>query len=113
MTTPQIEALAKEYVDLEYQITHWKERQTEIQDQLRELLPPGTKHPAGNLTVTVSKPRETINTTAFAKAYPVTTHPEMYSPKPDTKKIRQHLAPNQLAQQGLITQGTPLVKVTT
>lgn len=62
-----------------------------IKSELRKLGP--GSHPAGAFTVTVS-PNRRLDEAKVTELYPVVRYAHLYVAKPDPKKIRAALAPN-------------------
>lgn len=88
----EVEALALEAVKLADEQGAITERIDTIKARLLVLLPHGS-HPAGPYRVQVKAGPRRLDTAALEQAFPVVQHPELYSPKPDTAKVKHHLAP--------------------
>ncbi|MBC7308267.1 MAG: hypothetical protein H5T80_15355 [Dietzia sp.] len=104
----EVEALALEAVKLADEQAAITERIDTIKARLLTILPPGT-HQAGPYRVQVKAGPRRLDTTALEAAYPVIEHPELYSPKPDTAKVKHHLAPAVL--DGFYVEGRPQVVI--
>lgn len=73
------------------------QRADEIKAQIRDLLTeagPGD-YQAGAETIKASAPR-TVDTGKVADSYPASTHPYLYTLKPDVKLVRAHLDEEQI-----------------
>lgn len=101
------EQLVKEYVALDEQRAGINERMDAIKHELRTL---GTgSHPIAGVTVSIS-PNRRIDETRVANLYPISSHPELYTAKPDTKKLRQEL-PAKVVDSLMTDVGEPRVSV--
>lgn len=91
----EIEQLVTTEVKLADEAAAIAERREQIKAQLLAKLEPGT-HQAGPYQVIVKAGPRRLDTAAVEAAYPVVEHPELYSPRPDTTKVKHHLAPAEL-----------------
>ena len=106
MTTPDYNTLIHEWSRLETDRKQIVEAQDAIKAALRDL--PAKKHTfdAGTITISINR---TINPAAFAERYPIHEYPQFYTAKPDSTKIRDALAPAEIAE--LSTEGQPRVTI--
>ena len=84
------ETLVKEYVRLREQRDQLDQAMDGIKEQLRGL-DAGTHEIAG-LQVVIA-PNRRLDETRVTTLYPVSSHPELYTAKPDPKKVREELPP--------------------
>lgn len=82
------DTLVKEYAQLTDQKNSIDERLDAIKAELRGL--GAGSHSIAGLTVSIS-PTRRIDETKIALLYPISSHPELYTAKPDPKKLRAEL----------------------
>lgn len=105
----EVEALALEDVKLQDEAAAIAERREQIRARLLALHPGTGSIPAGPYKVTVRAGARRLDPAKVAEAYPVVQHPELYSPKPDTTKIRHHIAAADL--EPFLIEGKPTVVI--
>lgn len=103
-----LELLAGELVKRQDAIAADVERIAEIKTILRDRLPVGT-HPVGPFTVQVKAGAKRFDPKAFTAAFPFEVRPDLYSAQLDTAKVKDAVAPRELA--AFYSQGAPTVVV--
>src|SRR5690606_29931330 len=88
--TVNYQNLVKEYVQLRDQREQIDQAMDGIKEQLRGL-DAGT-HTIAGLQVVIA-PNRRLDETRVTTLYPVSSHPELYTAKPDPKKLREELPP--------------------
>lgn len=91
LTPEQLEQLAAEREDLRKRVADHTERLAVIDSRLRSLGP--GDHPAGIYTVAVKPGANRLDLAAVAADHPIDQFPELWVGKPDTKRVREHIAP--------------------
>lgn len=110
MKTP--EQYAQELTTLNNAISRLEEQRETLLEEIRQQYPPTGETLDGGLTVSPGVKR--LNIKRIEELFPLTTHPMLYTLKPaqvDTKKVRAHLSPLEIQEQGLETIGLPRVSV--
>lgn len=105
----QLAPLAAELATVQEKINDLRDQESTLKAQILDLThgDPAT-YGAGNVDVIVSQASR-LNLAAIAKAYPATTHPQLYALTPDTKAVRHYLAEADL--EPFLTRSAPSVKL--
>lgn len=108
-TEARLEALAREYADLNARREPIENRMQEIRAEFRNLLDYGTSRHAGQ-TISIQH-NPIFDEDAFRAAYPVGRYPHLYKQAPpDRAAIKENLAPAEV--RAFHTEGAPKVVIT-
>lgn len=107
MTTPNLTALAREYVDLDAKREATQERLDAIKLEFATALSVG-KHDLDGVPVTVS-PNRRLDVGKAAENYPVTEFPHLWKASLDTKALKDEIGKNRY--EALTVENRPRVTV--
>ena len=99
LDTDTLGKLADRLVKVQLALQPLRDEEAALKAQIRELLAakgPG-KYAAGGHVVNAQATRR-LDLDAIAKAYPANERPSLYTLKPDTKKVRASLPPDEIEQ---------------
>lgn len=106
-----LKSVATRIVEITAEIGVLQQEKEALTAHLLRNLAPGSRTPAGDLTINVSKPVERLNTARLTQAFPVTDRPDLYKPIIDTAKVKQAISTVDLQALGVFDVSTPRVSV--
>lgn len=97
-------SLINQIVEKRALVEQLEDQINELEAQFLETHDPGT-YKVGSYKVTVKNPPQRLNARKVQAAFPVSERPDLYTPKLDTRKVRNSFAPKDLEEQGFYTYG--------
>lgn len=103
-------AIITQILDNRHQIATLEQQNAELEDHLLKTHEPGN-YPAGDHTLTITKPSRRLNTRKLATDYPAMQYPQLYKQTIDTKRVREAFAETYLETRDYYTQGRSQVRI--
>lgn len=103
-------AIITQILDNRHQIASLEQQNAELEDYLLKTHEPGN-YPAGDYTLTITKPSRRLNTRKLAADFPAVQYPQLYKQAIDSKKVKESFAVDYLEARDYYTQGRSQVRI--
>lgn len=103
-------AIIAQILDNKHQIASLEQQNAELEDHLLKTHEPGN-YPAGDYTLTITKPSRRLNTRKLAADFPAMQYPQLYKQTIDTKRVREAFAETYLETRDYYTTGKSQVRI--
>lgn len=103
-------AIIAQILDNKHQIAILEQQNAELEDHLLKTHEPGN-YPAGDHTLTITKPSRRLNTRKLAADFPAVQYPQLYKQTIDSKKVKESFAVDYLEARNYYTTGKSQVRI--
>ncbi len=103
-------AIITQILDNRHQIASLEQQNAELEDHLLKTHEPGS-YPAGDYTLTITKPSRRLNTRKLAADFPAMQYPQLYKQAIDSKKVKESFAVDYLEARDYYTTGKSQVRI--